>query len=273
MGILELLEQLDNESSNWTDELGIDFTERNQSFRKAFFRYAILHDLKLDVFTLTKARFLFFYFWFSGETLGFGDELARQVKPYLSSFGRLTLAKSQSQISVADANFVAEGISQDAAFRTIVMALISEHTRHSRQLLALKLNQPINLGPFFMIFAALHPSKEELALHEAISETSIPGETVDATRKCQMGECANWASWVVICPHGDGREYLCDAHKTQDDLSFETYRLIFSNSCGHHAERRDCEYQMVGDAELMSQISKNPNEGIGIKANWSKRNR
>ena len=91
MGILELFEKLDIEASNWTDELGIDLPERVESFYKAFNKYAFLHDLKLDIFAIAKQRFLFFNFLLNGKSLDFTDELARHVKPYISTFGRLGL--------------------------------------------------------------------------------------------------------------------------------------------------------------------------------------
>ena len=219
---------------------------------RATSEYSLVLSLKLDIFAFSKARFLYFNFVLGGANFTFRDELISQILPHEASFGRLSLVENLKEFSAEDAKFVADGMNQDPAFRTIVMALISEHTRTSRQLLSLKANKPLDIGPFFKIFSALKPSKEELKLFEAISETTIRGETINATLKCQVGECDKWATWLVVCPQRDGQEYLCQDHKTHDDVSFETYRLIFSDTCGHAADRRDCGYYLVANASKRS---------------------
>jgi hypothetical protein len=232
MGIKEVVSRLDVEAEEWEDELGIPLPDRTVVFLDAFERYAKLSSVSLADEDIQVAKFIFYNYWFIGEILDFRDQMISAGKPYVHSVGRLDLLWGNYEFSPQDATFVVEGFARNKIFRAAALALIAEFTRESRQLLAMKLNQPILLGAYNLLLAALEPSEPELLLHAIISRKSISGEEKEVTRRCQMGNCKNWASWLVICSHGDGREYLCAGHKTQEDNSFSTYRLIFLTLVG-----------------------------------------
>lgn len=252
MGLKEVVAKLDSEAEGWVDELGVPLPLRTAVFLDCFHRYVRLNSVSVTDDDYELVKFIYYNYWFIGEKLDFRDQMVKAGQPFVHTVGRLDLLWGNIDFSAQDATFVTEGFARNKVFRATALALIGEFTRESRQLLAIKLNQPIFLGSYNLLLAALEPSAPELYLHAEISAIRLDGEEREATRRCQMGACKNWASWLVICSHGDGREYLCASHKTEEENSFSTYRLIFSNSCGHHVDRRDCRYISVGNSEVIS---------------------
>jgi hypothetical protein len=251
--INDVLESYETEAIFWEDDLGIELPARVDIFESHLIEYANLAQIKLSDDDFALARFLYYHFWFTESSLDFESSIAAAISSFKAalgvsfgfSFGRLQLLLAPENISPRDAKFIAAGIKLKPIFRPIAMALLTEFTRTSRLLLAVRMEMPVSLGDFNMVLAALKLNADELALHRHLIGTVAAGEEQRPTTRCQMGKCPEPASWLVVCPNEDGQEYLCTKHKTENDYSYSTFRIIFSSSCGHHAERRDCRYILV----------------------------
>jgi hypothetical protein len=242
----DLVLKYESAAADWVDELGVPLTERISMFEEILFGYAKSARVEFFAEDLSLAKFLYCNFLFPDTLLPFAGEIERIKKPYQMSFGRLELIKKFHTISTPDAIFIAQGIESNPILRLSAVALLTEFTRKSRLARAMELSKPVNLGSFNLLLAALSMSKAELRLHEIWTGRTLKTESANRLTTCAMPLCQDPASWLVICPHGDGREYMCSEHKRAQDLDFSTYRLMFTNSCGHYAERRDCTFIMVG---------------------------
>lgn len=240
-----LVLKYESTAANWVDELQVPLTERIAMFEEIYVDFS--RATKLDYFAedLTLAKFLYCNFLFPDSVLDFVSEIESAKKPYQITFGRLDLIKDFNQISAQDAIFISEGFETDPAFRIIALAILTEFTRKSRLNLGMEMAKPINLGAFNILLAAMKLSTSELERHAFWTGRKLLAENLNEVTLCQMVSCKEAAAWLVVCPQEDGREYMCTEHKRQHDLDFSTYRLMFTNSCGHYADRRDCTFVRV----------------------------
>lgn len=245
MQVRNLIEKYKRESLEWADEINVGLQYRHQLFQRHFEEFCHLAQLKLSDGDPELAEFLYFDFWFFGENLAFSNDIEKARNSNGLSFWRLKLILEESNISALDAEFIADGIATNPFLRVTAFAIISEFCRKSRTTLAMAMGVPIDFGSYNLIIAALKPTPDELALYSHLLENKLSEEHEKPFVGCQMGSCLTEATWLVVCTHGDGKEFLCDDHKKANDLSFSTYKLIFSNSCGHHVERRTCSYFRV----------------------------
>ncbi len=249
MKIQVALQKYEHIADFWVDELDVKLTDRLALFKECFEEYSGLAGLELAESDRDLARFLYFYFWFLDQRLDFESDIELATQSFSPSFGhnfgKIALLATLGGLSSKEAVDVASGMKANLLFRPIAMALITEYTRTSRLQLGIKKGVPANLGDNYLVFAALGATPEEVSLYKHLVSRVAAGEGTGVLAKCQMKYCAAPASWMVGCPLDDSKEYLCYKHKTENDLSYDTYRIIFSNSCGHYAERRDCLYVLV----------------------------
>lgn len=236
--------------------------DRIEIFQDNLIEHSKLAAIKFSPTDSNLARFLYYHFWFPMHSLDFESEIAGAIATfredngdgYGHGFGRMHQLLSPRDLVPRDALHIAEGIGNLAMFRPVALALIAEYTRTSRLQMSIRSGSPISLGDYNLVLAALRLTPDELALHRHLVEKIAPGEKSGLNAICAMVSCQLQANWLVVCPNGDGREFLCEKHKSEDGLTYDTFRLYFSASCGHHAERRDCRYVLVsrnpGSVEL-----------------------
>ena len=240
-----LVSQYDYESHNWLDGNGVDYEQRLNLFLEILKALTKSSPDSLSSDEELVAKFLFYSYWFEAREFTFETEIVRERSPFENTFFRIDYMKDSFNLLASDAYHIAKGVEDNPFLRLVMMALIVEATRKSRLLRALELRRPVYLAKYNMLLSALGPSGNELAIHGYFVEKKLMGEFTEVVTRCQLKSCANRATWMVMCPHEDGREYLCHQHKSENDLSFETFRLVFSTSCRHHADRRDCTYVMI----------------------------
>lgn len=252
MNIQKAIEKYEQESEYWVDQFGIPLPKRVALFQAAFRDFSQLAGCEVNKDSASLANFLYYYFWFIGQHVEFEREIdlaTRSFKPAFSkSFGLISTLATLPGLTSREAQKISAGMKANELFRPITMAIIAEFTRTSRLRIGMKVGNPVPLGDFYLLFAALSASPDEIALYRHLANFVADGEKVVASTKCQMKYCQSNAVWAVGCPLDASNEYLCEKHKTENDLSYDTFRIIFSNSCGHAAERRDCTYTLVSRA-------------------------